>query len=319
MIIPVQDGLHKVLFNRKDGYFKIRTYGWALFEEVDETSNNNSYNNSKVTHFRKCADFTNGELSSDEKVVEVWLDQKNPLSMEPKWTRGNIQDYVDSRSKFRSLKVLEVVDPEQIANFDGVVGLWSRESTISDRNEREKFVQTKLCKLEYMLELCSKILAPPHYYVSKSAHSNSLTTAQMIETGQIPALISPAVNALIASAAQIASEKASMSEQAIVEYLKLVLYQSPEPIIWRSLDGLFGKRNEPLNFNSSKILEQAKVKAQYPTTEQQTQEQQQQEQEVKRDHAEEDQMDIQEDLSEEYGSVNYPEDEDSNANEIDLD
>lgn len=252
MIIPVQDGLDKIIFNREQGHFKIHTKGWALFEEVDTQIPNSSFKGN--AQFRKCQDFTKNELEQANGFIEVWIDKKNPLSMEPKWTRGNIRDYIDSRSKFRTKNVLEVEDPEKIDDFDAIVQLWVRESTISNSTERQNFAENKLSQLNYMLELTSKILAPPHYYVSKNANTSNPQVASMLESGQIPALISPSINTLIATLTNAILTKAGLPNEVLVSSLKIVLFQVPEPIIWRSLDGLFGKRNELLNFNPEKVL-----------------------------------------------------------------
>lgn len=257
MIIPVQDGLNKIIYNREKGHFRILTKGWALCEEIDSTVSPHPAPNKGTAVFRKCGDLTDGELEKSEGLIEVWVDKNNPLPMEPKWTRGNVRDYVDSRSKFRTQKILEVEDPEQINDFDGIVQLWVRESTISSVLERQDFVRNKLSRLEYLLELSSKILAPPHYYVSKNTNTTNPQVASVLESGQIPALISPAISALIATTVNIASKQAGMADESIMQSLKVVLFQAPEPIIWRALDGLFGKRNELLNFNPEKILELA--------------------------------------------------------------
>ncbi|KAA8913553.1 hypothetical protein TRICI_003157 [Trichomonascus ciferrii] len=268
MIIPVQDGLKKIVYNREKGHFRILSKGWALFEEIDPSVSPHPAPNKGTAFFRKCADLTDGELEKSEGVIEVWVDKKNPLPMEPKWTRGNIRDYVDSRSKFRTQNILEVEDPEHINDFDGIVQLWVRESTISSVVERQHFVRNKLSRLEYILELSSKILAPPHYYVSKNTNTTNPQVASVLESGQIPALISPAISTLIATTVNIASKQAGMADEALMQSLKVVLFQAPEPIIWRALDGLFGKRNELLNFNPEKILELAlqRSSATTPTT-----------------------------------------------------
>jgi hypothetical protein len=261
MIIPVQDGLKKIVYNREKGHFRILTKGWALCEEIDPSVSPHPAPNKGTAFFRKCGDLTDGELEKSEGLIEVWVDKKNPLPMEPKWTRGNIRDYVDSRSKFRTQNILEVEDPEQINDFDGIVQLWVRESTISSVVERQHFVRNKLSRLEYILELSSKILAPPHYYVSKNTNTTNPQVASVLESGQIPALISPAISTLIATTVSIASKQAGMADDALMQSLKVVLFQAPEPIIWRALDGLFGKRNELLNFNPEKILELALERA----------------------------------------------------------
>lgn len=302
IVIPVQEGLDKVRFNRKEGYFYIKSRAWALFEELDPSGSIGG--NSKTGQFRKCDDFTQKQLDAANGVIEVWIDKNNPLPMEPKWTRGNLHDYIDARSKFLTHGILEVDDPQRIVDFDSVVGLWTQESTIETLQERERFVKSELCRLEYMLELTSKILAPPHYYVSRNAAvtavnaaastsssstgsssgsntnsspgsngSNSSSVAHILETGQIPALISPSVNALIATTYHLAmmnvgsksdasTDAVSAAEQRLVSLLKTVVYQVPEPILWRSLDGLFGKRYEPLNFNADSVMEKLECKTQ---------------------------------------------------------
>lgn len=52
------------------------------------------------------------------------------------------------------------------------------------------------------------------------------------------------------------------NEKYLVSLLKAVVYQVPEPILWRSLDGLFGKRNEPLNFKPELVMEKIASKTQ---------------------------------------------------------
>ncbi|CDO54067.1 hypothetical protein DV495_001863 [Geotrichum candidum] len=295
IVIPVQEGLEKVTFNRKRGHFLIRSYGWALFESADGSS---SGHHSKAGHFHRCEDFTGGQLEAVNGIIEVWIDQKHPLPMEPKWTRGNIADYIDVRSKFRTQGVLEVADPEHIVDFDSVVELWTRDSAIGSQLDREAFAARQLASLEYILELTSKVLAPPHYYVSKNAavsaangssstdpgiqslQKNPTTVAHILETGQIPALISPSVNALIATTYHLAmlsatsntndnnlngqekskDEDKTKREVMLINLLKGVLYQTPEPILWRSLDGLFGKRHEKLNFDATLVLEKVASK-----------------------------------------------------------
>jgi hypothetical protein len=293
IVIPVQEGLEKVTFNRKRGHFFIRSYGWALFESADGLS---SGHHNKAGHFHRCEDFTGGQLEAANGIIEVWIDLKHPLPMEPKWTRGNIADYIDVRSKFRTQGVLEVADPEHIVDFDSVVELWTRDSAIGSQLDREAFATRQLASLDYILELTSKVLAPPHYYVSKNAavsaangssstdpgiqslQKNPATVAHILETGQIPALISPSVNALIATTYHLAMLSATSNnnnnnnnncngqeeandkdqkqrEMMLINLLKGVLYQTPEPILWRSLDGLFGKRNDKLNFNAALVLE----------------------------------------------------------------
>lgn len=283
IVIPVQEGLEKVNFNRKEGYFRIKSLGWALFEEVDPSGGVNG--GKPAGQFRKCEDFTQDQLNTNNGVIEVWIDKANPLPMEPKWTRGNLQDYIDARSKFRTQNVLEVDDPENIIDFDSVVDLWTRESSIGTRQERDVFVKSQLGRLDYMLELTSKILAPPHYYVSRNAaasaaaagnqpngsasngpllENNPVAVAQILETGQIPALISPSVNVLIATTYHLAmlNGGGDENEKYLVSLLKAVVYQVPEPILWRSLDGLFGKRNEPLNFKPELVMEKIASKTQ---------------------------------------------------------
>lgn len=305
IIIPVQEGLDKVRFNREDGHFYIKSRAWALFEELDPSSSTGG--NSKAGQFRRCNDFTQTQLEAANGVIEVWTDKNNPLPMEPKWTRGNLHDYIDARSKFLTQGILEVDDPQRIIDFDSVVGLWTQESRVETLQERERFVENELCRLDYMLELTSKILAPPHYYVSRNAavtavtaaastssstgsstgsstnsnisgsagsnSSHASSVAQILETGQIPALISPSVNALIAityhlaitnvnSKSDASLEAVSAAELHLVSLLKTVVYQVPEPILWRSLDGLFGKRNEPLNFNAQSVMEKLESKTQ---------------------------------------------------------
>lgn len=327
IVIPVQDGLEKVQFRRKDGYFRIQSRGWALFEELDfghlRNNSGGRYNDrdrdrgsggsgalfsQAAGHFRKCDDLTDGQLSATNGLIEVWINLKHPLPIEPKWTRGNLLDYIDSRSKYISQGVLEVLDPEHIIDFDSVVNLWVRESSISSFLERESFAKNYLTTLPFLLELCSKILAPPYYYVSRalaatsnnpsgvapptmpsssmsshysnsgfpggtsansSSHLNTSTTAAILESGQIPALISPSVNTLLATTVVLARDHAKMADDELIALLKPVMFQVPEPILWRSLDGLFAKRPEPvqqtatqsqqslLNFDADKVLDAA--------------------------------------------------------------
>lgn len=286
IVIPVQEGLEKVIFNRKRGHFYIRSHGWALFESAEGSSNGH---HNKAGQFYRCEDFTGGQLEAAKGIIEVWIDQKHPLPMEPKWTRGNIVDYIDVRSKFRTQCVLEVADPENIVDFDSVVELWTRDSTIGSQLDRKAFATDQLASLDHILELTSKVLAPPHYYVSKNAavsaangssssdpgiqslQRSPATVAHILETGQIPALISPSVNALIATTYHLAMQSFNgisnsngteiddadkkQREENLINLLKIVLYQTPEPILWRSLDGLFGKRHEKLNFSAKTVLE----------------------------------------------------------------
>lgn len=277
IVIPVQDGLEKVQFRRSDGYFRIQSKSWALFEELDFSSHHgsrggNSRHSSSIGHFRKCDDITKGQLEAADGLIEVWTDLDHPLPLEPKWVHGNLTDYIDARSKFLQQKVLEVLDPELIIDFDSLVSLWIKQSAIATMEERKDFAKNKLPQLSHILELCSKMLAPPHYYVSKalvasssgrnSSHSSSTAAklepseaASALESGQIPALISPSVNALLASFTYIAKNNANLSDAELISMLKTIMYQVPEPVLWRALDGIFSKRGESeLSFNAEAVM-----------------------------------------------------------------
>lgn len=225
IVIPVQDGLDKVQFRRKDGYFRIKSHGWALFEEIDSRRNYNNPNSNRIL-FKRCDDITKGQLEAADGLIEVWTDLRHPLPIEPKWTKGNLCDYIDSRSKYLTHNVLQVLDPEHVIDFDSLVELWVRDSVINSQTERLNFAKSQLCKLPVLLELCSKILAPPYYYVSKAlaatsnnphptasnsnypssengtppAPLNPHTVASILDSSQIPALISTSVNTLLATA-----------------------------------------------------------------------------------------------------------------------
>lgn len=288
IVIPVQDGLEKVQFRRSDGYFRIQSKSWALFEELDfphhSSRGGHSRHSSSVGHFRKCDDITNGQLEAANGLIEVWTDMKHPLPVEPKWVYGNLSDYIDSRSKFLQHKVLEVLDPELIIDFDSLVDLWTKQCTISSLAEREDFVKTKLSQLPYILELCSKMLAPPHYYVSKALvasssgrngnHSSLPTTkpdildaTSALESSQIPALISPSVNALLASFTYIAKRNANLPDAELISMLKTIMYQVPEPVLWRALDGLFSKRAESeLSFDAETVMKKLPEKTNQKAT-----------------------------------------------------
>lgn len=321
IVIPVQDGLDKVQFRRRDGYFRIQSKGWALFEELDMRGGGSSSSSATFSqaagHFRRCEDVTRGELAAAGGFIEVWTDLKRPLPIEPKWTRGNLGDYIDARSKYLAQGVLEVLDPEPTVDFDAVVALWERESAISSPLERQAFARTRLRRLPYLLELCSKILAPPYYYVSRALaatsnnpsglpvppstasvcngggngehagapHLNTSAAASILESGQIPALISPAVNTLLATLVLVCRQALDAKkkykeaagdknedkpgdedsedddEMGLAAHLKTIIFQVPEPIIWRSLDGLFAKRHERaagngsgLHFDADRVL-----------------------------------------------------------------
>lgn len=263
IVIPVQDGLDKVRFNRKEGYFRILSRGWALFEKTESGG--------VPGQFRRCEDFTQDQLQLSGGVIEVWIDLKNPLAVEPKWTRGNLVDYIDSRSKFLTHHVLSVEDPDRVVDFDSFVGLWIKESSIGAQVDRAEFVATELSKIEYMLELTSKVLAPPNYYISKSAGIKDASSQDGSNSGsdapsQIPALISPSVNALIATTYMLAMRADEQSQDLgliteLGDQLKTVLYQTPEPIVWRALDGMFAKRREPLVFNAQSVIDSMQVKS----------------------------------------------------------
>lgn len=289
IVIPVQDGLEKVLFRRKDGYFRIKSHGWALFEEIDSRRNYNNPNSNRII-FKRCDDITKGQLEAADGLIEVWTDLRHPLPIEPKWTKGNLRDYIDSRSKYLTHNVLQVLDPEHVIDFDLLVELWVRDSVINSQTERLNFAKSQLCKLPVLLELCSKILAPPYYYVSKAlaatsnnphptasnsnysssengtppAPLNPYTVASILDSSQIPALISTSVNTLLATAVFFSEfEESTKSKSELERLIKKVMFQVPEPILWRSLDGLFGKihnNSNGLNFDYKKILKSSEEK-----------------------------------------------------------
>lgn len=150
-----------------------------MFEELDTTNRRSNGNRGSGSsshfsgNFRRCGDLTDGQLEAAKGLIEVWTDLKHPLPIEPKWTRGNLTDYIDSRSKYISHNVLQVLDPEHIVDFDSLVDLWIRDSAISSPLERESFVKNHLAKVPVLLELSSKVLAPPYYYVSKALAATS--------------------------------------------------------------------------------------------------------------------------------------------------
>lgn len=288
IVIPVQDGLEKVQFRRKDGYFRIKSRGWALFEEIDSRKNYNNPNSNRVV-FKRCDDISNGQLEASDGLIEVWTDLRHPLPIEPKWTKGNLADYIDSRSKYLTYKVLQVLDPEHVIDFDSLVNLWVRDSSINKKAERAEFAKRHLSKLPTLLELCSKILAPPCYYVSKALAAtsnnpsnpnnsssydrangssttqlNPYTAASILDSGQITALISVSVNTLLATTVFLSRyEETKEKADTLTQLIKKVMFQVPEPILWRALDGLFGKANTSnsnLNFDYSTILKNSDEK-----------------------------------------------------------
>lgn len=288
IVIPVQDGLEKVQFRRKDGYFRIKSRGWALFEEIDSRKNYNNPNSNRVV-FKRCDDISNGQLEASDGIIEVWTDLRHPLPIEPKWTKGNLADYIDCRSKYLTYNVLQVLDPEHVVDFDSLVNLWVRDSSINTKAERADFAKTHLSKLPTLLELCSKILAPPYYYVSKALAAtsnnpsnpnnsssydrangssntqlNPYTAASILDSGQITALISVSVNTLLATTVFLSHyEESKEKADTLTELIKKVMFQVPEPILWRALDGLFGKANTSnsnLIFDYSTILKNSDEK-----------------------------------------------------------
>lgn len=113
IVVPAHH-IKRVEFSRKTGDLAIETDGWAAFETFSETAGD-------ATWLLTETDLTEGQLSSARRI-DIRLDQDKPLT-EPKWTRGNLQDHIDSNSRF--LKVLHIIDADPPASFDTVLEAWS--------------------------------------------------------------------------------------------------------------------------------------------------------------------------------------------------
>lgn len=237
MVIPVQDGLKKVKFNRADGHFIIESYCWALFEQA----------NSKG-QFHKCEDFTDGKLEEARGVIELWVDRDHALPMLPRWTRGNIEGHVYAQSKFRTQQILEVVDPVDITDFTQLLSVWIKESIAGSETNRQEFASTKLNEKGHLLELASKVLLAGNYPIDKPPPAE---LPPLYGAGGSVVNMANAVKALFATIVEVSE---GLEESVFVEKLKLVLFQIPEAILWRGLDESFAQRTSTPSFNAKEIL-----------------------------------------------------------------
>ncbi|OLL26697.1 hypothetical protein NEOLI_000328 [Neolecta irregularis DAH-3] len=119
IIIP-SDRISRIAFHRDRGHVVIDCDGWAAFEQLtDDISHSYHPQFAIVT-----TDPTNGQLALAKKI-EIWLNKENQLT-EPKWTRGNLRDNIESTSRFRRL--IEILDGDAPPTFEGIVSAWAKES-----------------------------------------------------------------------------------------------------------------------------------------------------------------------------------------------
>ncbi|KAG4305147.1 hypothetical protein PORY_001317 [Pneumocystis oryctolagi] len=237
MVISAEH-LFSVVFWRREGRMVIETDGWAVFEEW--TSNGSSHPMFKLMN----ADPTEGELWRVKKI-EAWLDRTLPLT-EPKWTKGNVRDYIDGLSKFHDILHVLDADPVRFEWFccptlQGILEQWTRLSAIGMflveggggsmidtykyaecvylytkglQSERLLFQRSKLCKLDKLLDIFSGLLRP-----------DSVLTAP--------------TNAMLNIIRAMGST--AMTGDVLLEKVKQALFLIPEHLILKSLDTMFKK------------------------------------------------------------------------------
>lgn len=221
IIIPAEH-LFSVEFSRSEGRIAIDTDGWAVFEELvsDESTH-------KQTVFRLTnVDPTEGELSR-VKRIEAWLNLSTPLT-EPKWTKGNLRDNIDSVSRFHN--ILHILDADPCPTLQSIIEQWTKDSTMGLQSERLLFQRSQLCKLNKLLEIFSNVLKP-----------DSVLTAP--------------TNGILNIIRTMGSSN-EINQEELLEKVKQALFLIPEYLILKSLDTMFKKElSDPGPENSCNDIE----------------------------------------------------------------
>ena len=80
-----------------------------MAEEVDDAASTTSRVAYAAPKFGPSEDDPTGGEWARCKVMEIWLNTAQPLT-EPKWTRGNLRDNIDSSSIFQNIIHITDVD-----------------------------------------------------------------------------------------------------------------------------------------------------------------------------------------------------------------
>lgn len=204
IIIPAEH-IFSIDFSRNEGRIRIQTDGWAVFEElITDITHKQMFCITKV-------DPTQGELLR-VKCIEIWLNLSMPLT-EPKWTKGNLRDYIHEASKFH--RILHILDADPCPTLQSIIEQWTRDSTVGLQSERLLFQRSQLCKLNRLLDIFSTLLKP-----------DSVLTAPMNEMLNIIRTI---------------GLNSDMNDGELLKKVKQALFLIPEYLILKSLDTMFKK------------------------------------------------------------------------------
>lgn len=210
IIIPAHH-IKSVDFRRNSGEITVFTDGWAAFEmsRPDASISRSSNESPTSSHFPHVKwslteeDLTEGQLSISKKI-EIQLDMQKPLT-EPKWTRGHLDEYIDSSSRF--LSILKILDAKPIPSIEGFFDQWA-----GDDNEKAYFYEYQLTPAK-LLEMMTALMST----------SNILT----------PAIIT-ALKGMLHML-----EVVKIPDLEVVDLLKSALYLIPSHMLAKSLDGIY--------------------------------------------------------------------------------
>lgn len=130
IVIPAHH-IKSVEFTRTSGKFVIKTDGWAAFEHLTESqsekgqASNDPPITTQLNWVLTEEDITCGQLSSAKEIL-IQLDLDRPLT-EPKWTRGNLADYINPSSRF--VLITKIVDIDIQQDIDQLLARWIEQDT----------------------------------------------------------------------------------------------------------------------------------------------------------------------------------------------
>lgn len=212
IVVPAYH-ISAVDFRRSSGEITISTDGWAAFEtsvvdneELEHSAQAGSDGSPArpSTRWRLTEeDITKGQLSSAKKI-EIKLDLNKPLT-EPKWTRGNLEDHIDSSSRF--LHIMHISDAVDASSFEYFVDRWAGQDA-----EKAYFCDYHL-KPPQLLDLLTSLMSM----------SNVLT---------------PAVTRLLSGLLAII-EKTKLSTKEVLELLRSSLLLIPPHMLTKALDSAY--------------------------------------------------------------------------------
>lgn len=225
IVIPAHH-IKNIEFKRRAGEIKISTDGWAAFESLVTPDATEATTNKSLPRVPPSSwvltedDITAGQLSL-AKEINIKLDLEKPLT-EPKWTRGNLEEYIDQNSRF--LHITKILDGESIPKFDEILEIWA------GRDPDKVYFSEFQLHSNVLLRLLTRLMSA----------SNILT---------------PAVTSLL-QGMMLLIQNSNIATTVVIELLKNALMQIPEHMLMKSLDTLHleWEATEPASVDSDPTL-----------------------------------------------------------------